>query len=148
LNRLSGPLLDRIDLQIDVGRVAPDDLLGDVATLPAGESARVRARVIAARERAMRRLAGETGIFANAQLGAALVRRHCVVRGATLRLLSAAAHKLALTARSLDRTLKVARTIADLDAAPEIGDRHLAEALQYRGLERAWPQPEEGPARL
>jgi len=139
LGRLSGPLLDRIDLQIDVGRVAPDDLLGDVATLPAGESARVRARVIAARERAMRRVAGESGVFANAQLGSALVRRHCVVRGATLRLLSTAAHKLALTARSLDRTLKVARTIADLDAAPEINERHLAEALQYRGLERVRP---------
>jgi magnesium chelatase family protein len=142
LNRLSGPLLDRIDLQIDVGRVSPNDLLADVPGGAAGESARVRALVIAARERAMHRLADEEGIFANAQLGAALVRRHCIVRGATLRLLSTAAQKLALTARSLDRTLKVARTIADLDAAAEIGERHLAEALHYRGLDRAWPRLE------
>jgi magnesium chelatase family protein len=91
---------------------------------------------MAARERAMHRFAGEAGVFANAQLGPSLVRRYCIVRGATLSLLSTAAHKLALTARSLDRTLKVARTIADLDAAPEIGERHVAEALQYRGLER------------
>jgi magnesium chelatase family protein len=99
----------------------------------------VRARVIAARERAMHRLAGEIGVFANAQLGPVLVRRHCIVRGPTLRFLSSAAHKLALTARSLDRTLKVARTIADLDAAPDIGEHHLAEALQYRSLDRALP---------
>jgi magnesium chelatase family protein len=115
--------------------VAPDDLLREVPSSAGGESGRVRARVIAARERAMHRLAGERGVFANAQLGAALVRRHCVMRGAALRLLSTAAHKLALTARSLDRTLKVARTIADLAAAPEIGERHIAEALQYRGFD-------------
>ncbi len=142
LNRLSGPLLDRIDLQVEVGRVSPDDLLSDASSARAGESARVRARVLGARERAGRRFAGEEGVFANAQLGSALVRRHCIVRGATLRLLTTAAHKLALTARSLDRVLKVARTIADLDATPEIAERHLAEALQYRGLERAWPPAE------
>ena len=90
----------------------------------------------------MHRFAGETGVFANAQLGPPLIRRHCTVRGASLRLLSTAAHKLALTARSIDRVLKVARTVADLDAAPEISERHVAEALQYRGLEHMWPRPE------
>ena len=143
LARLSGPLLDRIDLQIEVGRVATDDLLAE-APAPDGESARVRSRVIAARERAAHRFGGEAGVFANAQLGPRLVRRHCLVRGAGRALLRAAAERLALTARSLDRVLKVARTIADLDGgSPEIEERHLAEALQYRGLERTWPRPEE-----
>ena len=71
-----------------------------------------------------------------ADLGPSLVRRHCVVRGPALQLLRLAAEKLALTARSLDRTLKVARTIADLAGAGEIAEDHLAEALQYRGLEQ------------
>jgi magnesium chelatase family protein len=83
LNRLSGPLLDRIDLHVELGRVATKALLAN-DSWPAAESARVRVRVIAARERAMHRLAGESRVFANAQLEPALVRRHCVVRGATL----------------------------------------------------------------
>ena len=143
LGRLSGPLLDRIDLHIDVGRVEPDHLLAGAA--PAvGEwtSGAVRSRVVAARRRAQGRLAGTPGVYANADLGPALVRTHCVVRGSGLRLLRLAAEKLALTARSLDRTLKVARTIADLAGAGEIGEEHLAEALQYRGLERVRPRAE------
>ena len=139
LSRLSGPLLDRIDLQVEVGRVATDDLLADSAA-STGESQRVRSRVIAARERATERLVDEPGIFANAQLGPRLVRRHCVTRGATHALLRAAGEQLGLTARSIHRVLKVSRTIADLDGAPEIEERHLGEALQYRGLERARAQ--------
>jgi len=144
LSRLSGPLLDRIDLQVEVGRVATDELLMD-SPLPSGggESARVRSRVIAARERAVGRFAAESGVFANAQLGPRLVRHYCALRGATHALLREAAERLALTARSVHRVLKVSRTIADLDGAPEIGERHLAEVLQYRGLDRAWPRPEE-----
>jgi magnesium chelatase family protein len=72
-----------------------------------------------------------------------MVRRYCVVRGAVRTLLRDAAESLSLTARSMRRVLKVSRTIADLDAAAEIGERHLAEALQYRGLERAWPRSQE-----
>ncbi len=142
LGRLSGPLLDRIDLHIDVGRVEPDHLLAGAA--PGGEwtSAAVRSRVLAARRRAAERFAGTTGVYANADLGPALVRTHCVVRGPALSLLRLAAEKLALTARSLDRTLKVARTIADLAGVGEIGEDHLAEALQYRGLERMKPTAE------
>jgi magnesium chelatase family protein len=139
---LSGPLLGRIDLQVDVGRVATDDLLGDVSPAES-ESARVRTRVLAARERGARRFSAEPRVFANGQLGPRLVRRHCVLRGAVQSLLHEAAERLALTARSIHRVLKMARTIADLDGVPDIQERHLAEALQYRGLDRAWPRPEE-----
>jgi magnesium chelatase family protein len=134
--------MDRIDLQVEVGRVSSGDLLAEGAG-PAGESARMRERVIAARERAAHRLAGEPEVFANAQLGPRLVRRYCDLRGPTRTLLHQAAERLSLTARSIHRVLKVSRTIADLDASVEIGERHLAEALQYRGLDRAWPRPEE-----
>ncbi len=136
MGRLSGPLLDRIDLRVDVGRVEPGEFLAAQPRSGVWGTAAVRQRVAEARRRAAVRLRAEPGVFANAQLGPALVRRHCVVRGATFRLMSAAAEKLALTARSLDRTLKVARTIADLEGARDIGEDHLAEALQYRGLER------------
>ena len=139
LSRLSGPMLDRIDLQVDVGRVATDELLAD-QPLPAGESERVRTRVIAARARALARLGDASGVFANAQLDIRLLRRHCALRGSTRTLLRAAAERLALTARSIHRVLKVARTIADLDCAAEIEERHLSEALQYRSLERALAQ--------
>jgi magnesium chelatase family protein len=142
LSRLSGPLIDRIDLQIDVGRVATDELLAD-PPVTASESERVRSRVVAARARATERLSDEHGVFANAQLGPRLVRRHCLLRGSTRTLLRAAAERLALTARSIHRVLKVSRTIADLDGAPEIEERHLGEALQYRGLERARAQLRE-----
>jgi magnesium chelatase family protein len=122
--------------------VATDDLLGDVSPAES-ESARVRSRVVAARERGARRFAAEPGVFANGQLGPRLVRRHCALRSAVQSLLHEAAERLALTARSIHRVLKVARTIADLDGVPDIQERHLAEALQYRGLERAWPRPED-----
>jgi magnesium chelatase family protein len=101
------------------------------------ESARVRARVVAARELAAHRFAEEPGVFANAQLGARQVRRPCRLMGSTRALLRTAAERLGLTARALDRVRKVARTIADLEGASEIGDAHLAEALQYRGFDRA-----------
>lgn len=142
LSRLSGPLLDRIDLQVDVGRIATDELLAD-GEVPAGESAQVRARVIAARARAAERLSSVPGVFANAQLGPRLVRRHCALRGGAHALLRAAGDRLQLTARSIHRVLKVSRTIADLEGVPEIEERHLGEALQYRGLERAWAQLRE-----
>lgn len=142
LSRLSGPLIDRIDLQVDVGRVATDELLAD-HPVPPSESERVRSRVVAARARATERLSEESGVFANAQLGPRLVRRHCVLKRATRALLRGAGERLALTARSIHRMLKVSRTIADLDGATEIEERHLSEALQYRSLERAWVQFKE-----
>ena len=104
------------------------------------ESEGVRARVIAARARALERLGAGSSVFANAQLDTRLVRRHCGLHRVTRTLLRTAAERLALTARSIHRMLKVARTIADLDGAARIEERHLSEALQYRSLERALAQ--------
>jgi magnesium chelatase family protein len=141
LSRLSGPLLDRIDLRVEMGRVAAADLLAAPPEVRR-ESPAVRERVVAARAIAAHRLAREPGAFANADLTPRTVRRYCAVRGGVRRLLESAALKLGLTARAIDRVLKVSRTIADLDSAPEIGEPHLAEALQYRGLGQAWAQLE------
>jgi len=128
--RLSGPLLDRIDIQIFVPRVERELLFG---ASPLGESsARVRERVAAARERQQQR-AGRS----NAQLGAAEVERDCRLDAAARPLLEQAMSRLALSARAYHRILKVARTIADLAGCPTIGTGHLAEAIRYRELDRA-----------
>jgi magnesium chelatase family protein len=126
--RLSGPLRDRFDLTVDVPAVPPD-VLGEAA---AGEpSAAVRARVVDARLRQQARYEG-TGVRANARLSPALMARHCRLDRASQRLLATAVQKLALSARGYDRIRKVARTIADLAGADEIGADHVAEALQFR----------------
>jgi magnesium chelatase family protein len=125
--RLSGPLRDRLDLTVEMPPL-PVASLGQGA---AGEpSAAVRARVVAARERQLARAGGRT----NASLSPALMARHCRLDGAALGLLHAAAARLALSARGYDRLRKVARTIADLEGAEEIGQDHIAEALQFRPL--------------
>jgi magnesium chelatase family protein len=127
--RLSGPLLDRIDLQILVPRLSPAELRGDA---PRGEAtAGVRARVLAARERQLAR-AGKT----NTQLSQAETERDCQLRAAEQALLERAMATLMLSARATQRILRVARTIADLDDAAEIGRAHLSEAIGYRQLDR------------
>ncbi len=131
--RLSGPLLDRIDIHVDVPRVAYDKLAGDHQ----GESSRdVRGRVQAARDRQAQRFQG-TRLTCNADMGAGDVRSYCVVDTASQALLRAAVTQHRLSARAYHRVLKLARTIADLAAAPEIGTPHVAEALQYRPRGRA-----------
>jgi magnesium chelatase family protein len=125
--RLSGPLLDRIDLVVDVQPVAIEDL----TSAPGGEpSAPVRARVLTARQRQL----GRPGKAArlNAQLQGRAFERVCALDDASRTLLARAAQRLQLTARGFHRVLKVARTIADLDHAVNIAPEHLAEALQYR----------------
>jgi magnesium chelatase family protein len=126
--RLSGPLMDRIDLHVEVPRVEYDKLVGDGRAEP---SAAVRARVEAARERQRARFAG-TRLAANADMGVAEVRQHCAVDAAGQALLRAAVQQLHLSARAYHRVLKVARTIADLAAVDAIGPAHLAEAIQYQ----------------
>ncbi len=126
--RLSGPLLDRVDLHVEVPRVEYDKLAGDGAAEP---SSAVRARVESARERQRARFAG-TKLAANADMGVAEVRRHCAVDGAGQALLRAAVDRLHLSARAYHRVLKVSRTIADLAGSEEIGPQHLAEAIQYQ----------------
>jgi len=130
--RVSGPLLDRIDLQIEVPAVSAADL-----TLPAPRegSADVRARVTAARERQRERLAtlGAKGLRTNADLGGAMLEKVVQLDDAGRTLLSQAAGTLGISARGFHRTLKVARTLADLDGSDETGRLHVAEALSYRG---------------
>ncbi|HVN77128.1 MAG TPA: YifB family Mg chelatase-like AAA ATPase [Thermoanaerobaculaceae bacterium] len=130
--RLSGPLLDRIDIQLEVPSVPYRDL----SQVGAGErSEAVRARVMAARERQAGRLAA-TGRHANAELSPVEVRRWCAPDGEGGRLLELAMSKLALSARAAHRILRVARTVADLDGADRLAARHVAEAIAYRTLDR------------
>jgi magnesium chelatase family protein len=125
--RLSGPLLDRLDLLVDVQRPTP----ADFAAGPVCHSAAERERVVAARERQAARLAG-TGALCNAHLDGALVRRHVALEPAGAAVLRRAYDRGALSPRGHDRVLRVARTIADLDGADTVGAQHLLEALGFR----------------
>jgi magnesium chelatase family protein len=126
--KLSGPLLDRIDIQLVVPRLSKAELLG---VEPGEASAPIRARVEGARERQRRRYAG-SGYPCNAQLPGPLARRLARVGHEGWDLLAQAVDRMALTGRGFDRALKVARTIADLDGAEEVGADHVSEALVYR----------------
>ncbi len=130
--RISGPLLDRIDLQIEVPAVSAADL---VLPAPREGSTEVRARVAAAREiqRARFTVLGASNVTANAECSGAFLERIAMPDEAGTALLRQAAETLALSARGFHRTLKVARTIADLDGAETVGRAHIAEALSYRG---------------
>lgn len=131
--KLSGPLMDRIDLQVVVGRLKPEE----VTRQPEGEdSAAVRTRVEAARHLAQVRFAEEPALQCNADMESRHIRQWCQFDEATRSLIEGAVRKLGLSARATDRILKVARTIADLSAAPEIEAHHVAEAIQYRTLDR------------
>ena len=131
-SRLSGPLLDRIDLQLEVTNVPYRELVAVAAGEP---SAAVRERVLAARALALERLAG-TGRRTNVELEAGEVRRFCGPDREGERLLELATVKLGLSARAVHRILKVARTIADLEGAGRVVARHVAEAIAYRALDR------------
>ncbi|MHB1131179.1 MAG: YifB family Mg chelatase-like AAA ATPase [Chloroflexota bacterium] len=126
--RLSGPLLDRIDIHVEVPPVEYDKLTDERV---AESSATVRARVETARALQWQRFAG-TPLTSNAEMGPAQVREFCRVQGATAALLKAAMNQLHLSARAYHRTLKLSRTIADLAGSIEIGPAHVAEAIQYR----------------
>ena len=126
--RISGPMLDRIDIHVDVPRVAYEKLAGDGQ----GESsAQIRARVEAARERQRERFRG-TKLICNADMGPAEVRTHCRVEGSAQSILKAAVSQMHLSARAYHRILRVARTIADLEVSDQIAASHVAEAVQYR----------------
>ena len=134
LAKVSGPLLDRIDLHVEVTPV-PFEALGRAED--AEPSAAVRGRVQAARERQAARFSGTSGQFSNAQMTPRQVRQWCRLDDASRGLLQSALTRLGLSARAHDRILKVSRTIADLAGADELGPAHLAEAIQYRSLDRA-----------
>ena len=133
MSRISGPLLDRIDIHIEVTPV-PFDKLSDERR---GEkSTQIRQRVISARTLQTLRFANENYIHYNAQMGTRQISKYCMLNSNSLDLLKNAMEKLQLSARAYDRILKVARTIADLAASAEITETHIAEAIQYRSLDR------------
>ena len=129
LAKLSGPLLDRIDLQIDVPRLTSEELVN--STTREESSATIRARVINARKIQLERYKNED-ILTNSELTSKLIKKYCQINDSLKELLKAAAIKYQLSGRRYDRILKLARTIADLDSSKEIGQIHLMQALQYR----------------
>lgn len=133
LAKISGPLLDRIDLHIEVTPVPFKELTN---TRPGESSDVVRARVVVARERQAERFKETTGIYCNAQITSKYLQSFCAIDDAGRSLLNAAMERLGLSARAYDRILKVSRTIADLDDSPTIQTQHLAEAIQYRSLDK------------
>ncbi|MFL6210819.1 MAG: YifB family Mg chelatase-like AAA ATPase [Pyrinomonadaceae bacterium] len=135
VGRISGPLLDRIDIHVDVPAVRFKELRGEGA--PAESSAEMRVRIVAARDRQLARFRGD-GIFANAQMSPRLIRQHCRLDAECERLLESAMTRQGLSARAYDRILKVSRTIADLASAAEIRPVDLAEAVGYRSLDRTY----------
>ncbi len=133
MNRVSGPLLDRIDIQVEIVPV-PFEKISEQR--PSEPSAKVRERVIRARTIQEKRFAAYERIYCNAQMTTQLLHKYAVPDAACLALLKKAMQRLSLSARAYDRILKVSRTIADLDGADNIETRHLAEAINYRNLDR------------
>jgi magnesium chelatase family protein len=133
MNKISGPLLDRIDLQIEVTPVPVSQL----NNMQQGESSAViRERVVAARAIQTARFAGHPGVHCNAQMTSKLTREHCALTDECRSIIETAMNRLGLSARAYDRILRVSRTIADLEGSPAIQPHHLQEAITYRSLDR------------
>ncbi len=133
LNKISGPLLDRIDIHIEVIPV-PFEKLAEARK--AESSSIIRERVINARKIQEERFQDNPGLFSNAQMSSKMLGRYCALEKEGLEMLKIAMNKLGLSARAYDRILKVSRTIADLEASEHIQNHHLAEAINYRSLDR------------
>ena len=133
IGKISGPLMDRIDIQIEVTPVEYNQMNNPE---PAEPSQAIRQRVIAARERQLRRFEGIDGVFTNAMMNSAMLAEFCPLDEQCSALLSRAMERLALSARAYNRIVKVARTIADLEGAEQISSAHIAEAIGYRNLDR------------
>jgi magnesium chelatase family protein len=134
LNRISGPLLDRIDIQVEIVPV-PFEKLAE--TRPGESSEAIRQRVIAARKIQEQRFAHIEGVHCNAQMLEKHLREYCILDTESSELLRTAMERLQLSARAYSRILKVARTIADLEVAESIQSHHVAEAIGYRNLDRS-----------
>jgi len=135
VSKISGPLLDRIDIHIEVPAVRYKELRGDAEI---ESSSAVRERVLCARQIQSDRYRAEKNVYANAQMPPKLIRKHCSISAEGEKLLESAIQRLGLSARAHDRILKVSRTIADLDGAASIQPKHLSEAIQYRTLDRTY----------
>jgi len=133
INKISGPLFDRIDIHVEVIPV-PYRELADAR--PSERSEKVRERVILARQVQEKRFEGIRGVHCNAQMSARLLRKVCQLDDTCQTILKTAMERLGLSARAFDRILKVSRTIADLDSSLTIHPEHLSEAINYRSLDR------------
>ena len=133
LSRISGPLLDRIDLHVEVTPVGFSELS---SRKKEESSSQIRERVIKARDLQSARYAGHAGLYCNAQMSNKVLKEVCVINNVGQNLLKSAMQKLRLSARAYDRILKVSRTIADLADSEDIKPVHIAEAIQYRSLDR------------
>ncbi len=139
LNKVSGPLLDRIDLHVEVTPVNYDELANDV---PKEGSEEIRNRVMKARLIQIKRFSAPQAeeqperIYSNAEMGSRAIKEHCQIDTESAEILKRAMNSLGFSARAYDRILKVSRTIADLDDAESIESKHIAEAIQYRSLDR------------
>jgi magnesium chelatase family protein len=133
LSKISGPLLDRIDIHVEVTPVPFEKL---TETRKAESSVEIRKRVTMAREIQTKRFEELENVHYNAQMSSKLVREYCNLEPVSLELLKNAMEKLNLSARAYDRILKVSRTIADLEASEKVESMHIAEAIQYRSLDR------------
>ncbi|MBQ0088235.1 MAG: ATP-binding protein, partial [Prevotellaceae bacterium] len=134
MSKISGPLLDRIDMQVEVTPVPIEDL----ANLPTGEtSATIRQRVIAARAIQTERFKDDKGIYCNAQMSGKMLMKYAKLEDDASNYLSVAMKHLDLSARAYDRILKVSRTIADLAGSELVKEEHIAEAVGYRNLDRS-----------
>jgi magnesium chelatase family protein len=133
LNKISGPLLDRIDIHVEVVPV-PFEKLSEVRVSESSHA--VRERVVKARLLQEQRFCSTNGVHCNAQMSSKMLRKHCEIDSSGQAILKSAMEKLGLSARAYDRILKVSRTIADLESSERIQTHHLAEAIQYRSLDR------------
>ena len=136
ISRISGPMLDRIDIQIELPSLSYDELAAKGR--PEERSEAIRERVKKARDIAEARMSGEGKFHCNAQLDSAAIRKYCITEPAADALIKAAYEKMGMSARGYDRIMRVARTIADLDGSETIGAKHVAEAIQYRSLDKKY----------
>ena len=134
LSKLSGPLMDRIDIHVEVDSISYEDLRDESLS---EDSASVRARVNAARELQKVRYAS-AGIYSNAQMNNAQIKEFCRIDDESAALIKTSFEKFRMSARAYNRILKVARTIADLEACEKISSAHVAEAIQYRTLDKKY----------
>jgi magnesium chelatase family protein len=133
MSKISGPLMDRIDIHVEVPALSYEEL---AQKNPGVDSAAMRLQVVSARAIQLARFASLNRIFCNAHMEPQFLRKYCALDAASTELLKNAIEKLGLSARAYDRILKVSRTIADIDNSENIAASHIAEAIQYRSLDR------------